>query len=478
MKRFTLFRLLNTNRAVIIILAVITILVAAASGLVYPSAYAPLVVLGGIIGMIVLVLWVLKPVWALYATIFVLLLPAGSIPDNVASLLNRSMPMVAVGVWAISVIARRRRIFWTSSSIIMLAFVLWSATTILWATNTQIALTFIQLYALRFLLYLFLIPNEIRTQKDLDGLFLTLAVSGWIFIAYNIIGLIQNGYVPGSRFQVLNANENDTGLLLMITLLGVLWWSSNLVPGNRLIKQWGAGIFLLLTVGLTAISGSRGSAISMIIAIAAFSLWRSSRPWARFGLWILLIGMLAFPSLFLTTMNRFLGISRDSLSMLGGREILWQAGLRLISDHPFLGVGIGNASYAIIPYLNLIGSKDTVSLHNPILVIWSETGLPGILLYMSVMVIAVRSFIRQYLRYSELNSDRKFTLYFAIISSIFIGFMASWFKGGSMEISNKYFLLLSLLLIPAGLDLNTLVQSSTEKISASNLDDKTESRAK
>jgi O-antigen ligase len=154
-------------------------------------------------------------------------------------------------------------------------------------------------------------------------------------------------------------------------------------------------------------------------------------------------------------------------SVLGGREILWQAAWQIISQHPLGGVGIGNASYSVVSYLDVLASaagKESVSMHNPILVVWSETGFLGIGIYLAVLTSAVLSFIKEYLKYRK--HDNHFLMpYFAFVSSLFLGYMASWIKGGGMEADFMYFLLLALLLIPSGLNMDMTVDASRLKTS-------------
>jgi putative inorganic carbon (HCO3(-)) transporter len=141
--------------------------------------------------------------------------------------------------------------------------------------------------------------------------------------------------------------------------------------------------------------------------------------------------------------------------VLGGREALWQATTRLILDHPWGGVGIGNAPYAVMPYVRLLRSvlgHEAVAVHNPVLTIWAETGILGILLYLGVLGSAVGSFARQYRRHHR-SGSRLLALYFAVVSSAFLGYMASWIKGGGMEHDHTFFLVVAFLLIPSGLDL-------------------------
>ena len=96
-------------------------------------------------------------------------------------------------------------------------------------------------------------------------------------------------------------------------------------------------------------------------------------------------------------------------------------------------------------------------MHNPILTVWSETGIPGIILYLGILVSAIWSFAKQYLRYKKRDAGEKFTPYFSLVASVFLGYMVSWFKGGGMQTHFTYFLLLALLLIPSGMDIDEIL---------------------
>ena len=435
----------------IVVLAMAIAFFAGLSGIFYPSTFAPLCFLGGIgagyIGFILLT----NPAWALYIALFIAFLPVGIIPENIQSILNRSAAVIAVATWLFDVIFNRRKVSFTTSAIFMLIFLAWGTLTLFWAENFNAATTRLQVFVLRFLVFLFLIPNEIKTQKHLNWLLNILSLSGWVLIISSIIALLNQGYMPGSRFKLFDANENSIGVLALLTMSAVLIQSSN--PSKyKSLKTLMAAFFILLTIGLVAVSGSRGGIISLAITLAALWFWKPSRQWGILGFSVLTLGMMAAPFVFETTIDRFLQMSGGS--MLGGREIIWQAAWQIISQHPLSGVGIGNAPYSIVPYLTVLAStagKESVSLHNPILVIWSETGFLGISLYLAALTSAVVSFIKRYLEYRK-RDDHLLMPYFASVSALFLGYMASWIKGGGMEADFTYFLMLALLLIPSGLD--------------------------
>ena len=204
---------------------------------------------------------------------------------------------------------------------------------------------------------------------------------------------------------------------------------------------------------LTGLSGSRGSAISWGITLLAFFLWKSTRKWGVYAFIIAGTALLVAPFVFMTTIERFLGAPGDTV--LGGREYIWPAAWQLIQDHILTGVGIGNSSFQVIPYMINSGamfvSPTSEPLHNPVLVIWAETGFPGLLLYLWVLISAAGSFYVEYL-YTRKLGLAYLSSYFELVAAMFLGFMTSWIKGGGMESSFSYFLVLSLLYNPHNIE--------------------------
>ncbi len=435
-------------------------LAAGLSGLAYPSTYSPLYVLGLIVITAVFVFWLWRPTWALYTAIFIVFLPSGLMSASLQSTLNRSITIVAFAIWLFDTIIQRRKILFNSTAILMLAFIAWSLMTFFWVQNLDAAKIILQVYIMRFLLFVFLIPNQMRTLKSLNGLLFTMAASGCVFLLISMVSLIQQGYTPGMRFKAYDVNENEAGLLTMVMMLGILWMASRTWKHSQTLRTVIAGTFIAVSMAFIALSGSRGSAISLFITLLVFLFWRSSRPWGNFGFFILLVAIIILPTLFTTTIQRFMNTS-DTL--LGGREALWLAAWRVICEHPIRGVGIGGSAYAILPYLGMLPSEggiEGISAHNPILVVWSETGILGITLYLGVLVSAVGLFVKQYWRYKKLDPHEKFTPYFALVASVFSGYMASWIKGGGMQTGYIFFLLIALLLIPDGLDAREVLREN------------------
>jgi O-antigen ligase len=442
----------NAWQMILIVLSILFALITGASFFLISSPYAPLYVLAGIAAVIALITWLKKPIWALYFTVFIVLIPIGLISDQVNSYIGRIATVIAFVVWVIDVIRRRRRIHLTNSALLMLLFLVWAVISLIWALYFSEGLTILQKYVLRLILLLILFVNEIRTKKDLEGLMNTLALSGGLLVVVSLATIFLQGYTSGTRLQVLGENENSLGISLLITLPGVLWWTLRSTKRSSAPKKWLAVIFLLTSIGLIGLSGSRGSIISLGLTLLAFLIWKPTRSWGILGLMTIGLALIVAPIVFSTTIARFLGQTGETI--LGGRESLWSAALMIIKDHPLFGIGIGNSRYQVISYFTNLGLykslPESVSLHNPLLVIWAETGIVGLMLYLGVLASAVLSFIRQYLQSRRIGGQYIMS-YYALVASVFLGYMASWIKGGGMESDLSYFLMLALLIVPSNL---------------------------
>lgn len=463
MKRQSLLRTANIWRVGLIGLAIMASLVAGASRLIYPSPFSPLIVGGAVAAIAIVVAWLRKPVWALYAAIFVGLLPEGLFPDHILSILNRSFLLIALGVWLLDTIARRRRIAWTGTALLMLGFLVWGTVTLAWVPNLDLGIERVVQYAVRLTLFLFLIVNEIDTKESLDGLMRTLALNGWVLVLAGVGTVLFQGYEPETPLLVLGMNMNQFGVSLIVTMPGVLWLAMQASGRRKALGMSLSVVFILLAFILIVLSGSRGSAISLLTTLLVFWFWKPTRPWGKLGLLILAVAAVGAPFIFSTTLNRFV---EEAGGILGGRLAIWQATWLLIQDHFWFGVGIGNARYAVLSYLGLFASLlgiEERSIHNPVLAIWAETGIPGLLLYLGVLGSAVWLFLRQWRRYRETGA-RFLASYFALVSSVFMGFMLSWIKGGGMEYHRTYFLMLALFLIPSHLDIEGLERDTESDV--------------
>ena len=160
----------DVQRWGLMVLAFTVSLLAGVSFLIYDSVWTPLIIGGAVAAVGISALWIQKPVWALYAALLVNTIPEGLIPSTAKSIFNRFALVAAIGVWLLSVITQRRRLVLTRATLLMMAFLVWSTLSLLWAPYSDLGIEKIIQYASRMSLFLILIVNEINSKQKVNGL--------------------------------------------------------------------------------------------------------------------------------------------------------------------------------------------------------------------------------------------------------------------------------------------------------------------
>jgi O-antigen ligase len=81
------------------------------------------------------------------------------------------------------------------------------------------------------------------------------------------------------------------------------------------------------------------------------------------------------------------------------RLILWTAGLRMVQEHPFVGVGLGRFSQVVGSYTDVTPSKnDPNDAHNAYLLVAAEMGVPAFLTMLALLLTLAAAAVRVYYR--------------------------------------------------------------------------------
>jgi len=94
----------------------------------------------------------------------------------------------------------------------------------------------------------------------------------------------------------------------------------------------------------------------------------------------------------------------------GQRTRGWERTLKLIEEHPVLGVGTGNWKLEVLKYENLT-SPDYIYMyktHNDFLETTSETGIVGGVLFLSIFILIGYNFLRAFFRRGATEASYKF----------------------------------------------------------------------
>jgi O-antigen ligase len=199
------------------------------------------------------------------------------------------------------------------------------------------------------------------------------------------------------------AGAPDRTYKILFALAGASDLAMMLVTRNR-------GALLALAAGLLVLwltSRYKGRALAgfAVVLVAVVLLANPKAYWERFSaLWN--------PQASHATAS----LDRDTAQQ---RLSLWQAGKQMVKDAPWLGVGPGNFPNAVAFYEP---SAAGLPAHNSIVSIATETGVPGLLLYLALVSSAVIALVRA-IRGGRAQERAMRSLLLAAILAFFTGSM-------------------------------------------------------
>lgn len=239
--------------------------------------------------------------------------------------------------------------------------------------------------------------NALRSGTQVRAFMLFMLVTYVLFPARSTL---VNYFITGNTLfgraigPFIYGNPNDLAALT-IMMLGpalALWASAPSGSWVRWVSVAGAAPLIVVIV----LTQSRGGflALAAMALPSAIALGRR-RPWtaAAFAAVVGLTLLLA-PAAF---WDRMAGLGKarrvetigemDPEGSARQRFAVLKNALRIIDDHPLLGVGLGAYEQANFDYNPALGHLDT---HNTYLNIMAETGLPGVVLFLAIVTIVVR----------------------------------------------------------------------------------------
>lgn len=296
-----------------------------------------------------------------------------------------------VGLYLVNPGVRARLRFPRPHGMALLGIGLWAVAMVPAALHQGMALETITGPLLWTSVMFFLIVVAVRGPRDLQRLCLVYLL-GTVFYSINAVRqagaardtwrLVEmTGYYDGNDFALFFV----TGVPLAVHFIrnpGPIW------------KKMLAAVGLVSLVAGIILSGSRGGLLALAVA-GAFILFKFAtiRPSVRIaGLAVILIVAASFASDdYLDRMRTMLNPSSDYNSTEDyGRLQIWGRGMDYFAAYPITGVGANNFQFADgVLQESLLGNADGASWfspHNTYLQVLTELGLPGFLLFMTLVI--------------------------------------------------------------------------------------------
>jgi O-antigen ligase len=145
-----------------------------------------------------------------------------------------------------------------------------------------------------------------------------------------------------------------------------------------------------LALGLagTMVAASRGGFVGLLVGLAVLtwhSRYRAKALMVVAG--VLVVALVASPT---SPLKRLLDPTHGDVEAREARIQLWTAGLRMVTAHPLLGVGLGNFKAAASGYGGVIGDRELIA-HNGYLDVAAEMGLPALLALSAMIFFSCRT---------------------------------------------------------------------------------------
>lgn len=440
------------SQIVPITLAVVAVLLILCGLIVWSDPLVPVLLIAGAMGAAGSLVLLQYPVATCYLAAFLSLWPFGARPIELDILytvaVNATLALALLSL-LLQGLQGRQELRLTPTCAAMGLFILWALVTVSWASDLVEARKALVSFASGLIL-LFVLTNQTRTPETIDRFMTVLRVLGWLLIGAGVYALLENGYQSGTRLKIMSMNENEFGLVVIATVPGVLWPVMRGHGLRRRVDMVLSFVFLMAALILIALTGSRGSSLSLLLVMLSFLFSRPLRPWGASSVIVFLLMLTAAPFVLTSVLSRF---AEQDGGEFGGRDLLWRAGLTLLADAPWTGVGIGSGPIRLHNYIavltNEFNKRVDLPTHNPLLEVGIDTGVIGLCLYAAASIAAFRQFFgataRANLRAHGLVG------YFPLVLGIAIGYYTAWIKGGGVESHPSFFAILALLQFPSQL---------------------------
>lgn len=238
-----------------------------------------------------------------------------------------------------------------------------------------------------FLLFLIL-PNYISLIIEKHGIVFFRNII-WFVVTLLCYGLLLNFFDPYitnlvGRYRGILGNPNGLGIYLV--LFTILFYVINTLYENTFSKQERIFIYIVCFLNLY-MCGSRSSLIATLLFLLLSNFYSIDR-FLGFVIFAVLLFSYQFISANIDGIIIALGLEQyfrlESLEQGSGRLVAWEFAWNNIQKNFFIGKGFNYTEYLFkLNYLYLSKLNHQGAAHNAYLTIWLDTGLVGLLAFMS-----------------------------------------------------------------------------------------------
>jgi len=282
-------------------------------------------------------------------------------------------------------------------------------------------------YFLEPILFFIVFINNIKTKKDLEGVFYALGILTLIISIFALYQKITGKFIPVPMWQAKEHRRVNTffdspnalGLLIGPIIIIYFGWlleqiknfksqipALSRVEGFNLKSYYPKLLAIsykltILILGLLSIifAVSRGSWFALTAGIIFILFFGWSKKWTTLFFLIIFSLILIVPSF----RNYFWPIVTFKVTSGDVRLVLWQGSWRLLKNNPIFGAGLAGFPLVYNRYRLPQHIEILLYPHNIIMNFWSEIGLLGLLAFIWIMVKFFRQGYQIIARYPSIK---------------------------------------------------------------------------
>ena len=290
-----------------------------------------------------------------------------------------------------SIIKRSPQLRWLSILVLIMIFSIPSS---IWPSNAlKHTLSFSKVF-IGFLLIVNLISSVKRFRgitwiMVLSGLFVGVTAAMNYFQGANL----ANNYRARAIIHGMFSNPNDLALcFVMLIPFAYFLFLRNRVIFTRLLL----GFSLIIFVSGAILTYSRSGALGLLAVVLLLFLRSKSKMKAIIGLSVFILLFFSFaPPAYLERIKTITTSQQQDVNTIS-RLDAWRAGIAMMTQRPF-GVGVGNFGEGFVTH-RLSASIDLPGMrraaHNAFIQIGAETGIPGLIVYLLLIISTLKSLIK------------------------------------------------------------------------------------
>lgn len=297
------------------------------------------------------------------------------------------------------------------------------------------------------LAFMGLVALSIRSVRDVEW-YARINLYGAMFYA-TVVNVFFRVGSDGRLGNLVYYDANDFALVMLATIpFAIYFLRPHTGAQRKLIASVG---LLLMLVGIVK-SGSRGGFIALVVVLVYVVLRYRSIP-SRVRLFATVAGVVLVAALgsdkYWTQIGTIAHPEADyNWTDPVGRKAVWERGVGYVIHHPVFGVGV--KAYPIAEGMSDLGRalsargqgfKWSVA-HNSFLETAAELGIPGLLVFVGLFVVAIRTLsgVQPGRRYGPWISARETALAQMLVGSL-LGFAVAGIFVSAEYYSYLYFLL-------------------------------------